>query len=275
VYASLATALHLNNSHLIRTSKRFLVALREIRTAPVSIAGDAKRAFYTSEIARSIHGCDHAHFIDRDLRGDLWLIESALSDQQCPKSCPIALLIPRVPSGLRAATPASMPQGGYCLEAAFWWYLEWSLPIQTRTLRHVKSHRDPSLISINALEYASQLIMMLGCHRHYLNTLTSRSDAHPIYLLECDNTAGESWLNKGCTSSPTGRELARLQATILLDHGAGFHFGRIDTKSNVIAGGISWIPSESSLSKIFQSYSHRPPACLAVGASSPMPTSSH
>ena len=81
MYLSLAAALHLNNSHLICTSKRFLAALREIRTAPASVAGDAKRAFYTVENARAIHGCIHAHFIDRDLQRDLRLIESALSDQ--------------------------------------------------------------------------------------------------------------------------------------------------------------------------------------------------
>ena len=42
VYASLAAALRLNNSHLIRTSKRFLAALQEICTAPASVAGDTK-----------------------------------------------------------------------------------------------------------------------------------------------------------------------------------------------------------------------------------------
>ena len=80
VYASLATALRLNNSHLIRTSKRFLAALQEIRAAPASVDGDAKRDFYTGENAQAIHGCNHAHFIDRDLRRDLRLIESALLD---------------------------------------------------------------------------------------------------------------------------------------------------------------------------------------------------
>jgi hypothetical protein len=48
-----------------------------------------------------------------------------------------------------------------------------------------------------------------------------------------------------------GRKLARLQAALLLNHGAGYHFGRVDTKSNVIADGISRIPSESSLSNNF------------------------
>ena len=121
VYGSFAAALRLNNSHLIRTSKRFLAALREIRTAPASVAGDAKHTFYTGKIARSIHGCDHPHFIDRDLRCDLRLIETALLDQRCPKSCPIALLIPRVPFGtarsdssLNAAggTASRQPSGG-------------------------------------------------------------------------------------------------------------------------------------------------------------------
>ena len=48
-----------------------------------------------------------------------------------------------------------------------------------------------------------------------------------------------------------GHELARLQATLLLDHGTGYNFGRVDTKTNVIADGISQIPSESSLSSDF------------------------
>ena len=92
---------------------------------------------------------------------------------------------------------------------------------------------------------------MMGCHLHHLETRTTRDDPHPVYLLECDNTAGQSWLTKGCTSSATGRDLARLQAALLLDQGAGYCFGRIDTKSNVIADGISRIPCESSLAHEF------------------------
>ena len=152
---------------------------------------------------------------------------------------------------MRSDSSLNAAGGGYGLEAAFWWYLEWPLPIQTRTLRYGKLRHDPSLISINSLKYAAQLITMLDCHLHHLDTQTSQSDAHPIYLLECNNTAGESWLNKGCTSSAAGRDLARLQAALLLHHGAGYHFGHVDTKSNVIADGISWIPSESSLSNNF------------------------
>jgi hypothetical protein len=106
-------------------------------------------------------------------------------------------------------------------------------------------------VSINSLEYAAQLITMMGCHLSHLETKDARDDPHPVYLLKCDNTAGESWLAKGCTSSSTGRDLARLQAALLLDQGVGYRFGCVNTKSNVIANGISRISSESSLSHEF------------------------
>jgi hypothetical protein len=120
--------------------------------------------------------------------------------------------------------------------------------IQDHTLRHVNVRHDPSLISINSLEYAVQLVMMLGCHLHHLKTQDLWSDPHPVYLLKCDNTTGESWVTKGCTSSATGWDLARLQAVLLLDQGVRYRFGRVSTKTNVIADGISQILSESSLS---------------------------
>ena len=92
---------------------------------------------------------------------------------------------------------------------------------------------------------------MLGCQLHCTESQATRLDPHPIYLLECDNTAGEAWLIKGCTSSATGRELARFQAAILMHQGAGYRFGCVDTKTNVIADGISRIPSEHALAHDF------------------------
>jgi hypothetical protein len=106
-------------------------------------------------------------------------------------------------------------------------------------------------MSINSLEYAAQLIAMMGCQLHHLETKGSRDDPQLVFLLECNNTAGESWLAKGCSSSTIRRDLAHLQAALLLDQGVGYHFGCVDTKSNVIANGISRIPSESALSHEF------------------------
>ena len=43
----------------------------------------------------------------------------------------------------------------------------------------------------------------------------------------------------------------QLQAVILRHQGAGYRFGRVDTKTNVIADGISQIPSEHALACSF------------------------
>ena len=88
---------------------------------------------------------------------------------------------------------------------------------------------------------------MLGCYLHGSKTAAMRHGSHPIFLLECNNTAEQSWLAKGCTSSTTGCALARLQASLLLDQGVGYRFGCVDTKTNVIAEGSSRIPSELAL----------------------------
>ena len=74
IYASLAAALRLNNSHLIRTSKTFRNALCKIRLAPPSTDGDAQPAFHSGATARSTHGCTLLHHRNGDLRHDLCLI---------------------------------------------------------------------------------------------------------------------------------------------------------------------------------------------------------
>ena len=51
--------------------------------------------------------------------------------------------------------------------------------------------------------------------------------------------------------STIGQSLTRLQATLMINNNVGYHFGCIDTTTNVIADGISWIPSESSLTHEF------------------------
>jgi hypothetical protein len=167
-----------------------------------------------------------------------------------PNLLPDRIPLPRVPIGTGRSDSSLAAAGGYCPEAQFWWYLEWPKPIQDHTLRHVKARHDPSLVSLNSLEYATQLITMLGCHLHHLESKDSWDDPHLVYF-ECDNTAGKSWLTKGCTSSTTGRGLARLQATLLLDQGVSYCFDRVDMNLNVIADRISHIPSESSLNHEF------------------------
>ena len=120
-----------------------------------------------------------------------------MSASHFPRTCPIAHLIPRVPYGIAHNDSSLMAAGGYCPAAQLWWYPEWPPAVQALTLRHITKRRDPSLVSINSLEYAAQLITMLGCHLHDNETSKKRHDPHPIFLLECDNPLGTSMALKG------------------------------------------------------------------------------
>jgi hypothetical protein len=192
-YLLLAVTLRLNKSHQIHTSPRFRDALRKIRTVTSSAEGAVKPAFYTGATTRSVHGSNTLHHISTDLHHDLRLIERMLSSPHCPTNCPIAYLIPRVPIGTACSDSRVTAMGGYCLEAKFWWFLEWCDPIQARTLHHIKTRRDPSLVSINSLEYAVQLITMMGCHLHHLETKDSRDDP----LLSISSSATTTRANRG------------------------------------------------------------------------------
>ena len=102
-----------------------------------------------------------------------------------------------------------------------------------------------------ALEYTTQIISMVGCYLHIQDLGHSLLDPHPVFLLECNNTQGEAWLKKGCISSTIGRSLTRLQAALMFNNNVGYNFGSVDTKSNIIADGISQIPFKSSLTHEF------------------------
>ena len=115
----------------MRTSPRFRAALRKIRSTPVSVKGDARRAFYTGINACLVHGSPARHHIGIDLRCDLRLIERVLSSPLCPTSCPILYLIPPVPAGVVRSDSSLSAAGGYCSEAKFWWYLEWLTQCKT------------------------------------------------------------------------------------------------------------------------------------------------
>jgi hypothetical protein len=134
IYASLAAALHVNNSHLIRTSKKFCNTLRAIRLAPPSNDGNTQCAFYSGASARSVHDCILLHHISGDLFRDLRLIEQTLASPRTPKTCPIVHLIPRVPYGVACSDSSLRTAGGYCPAAKFWWYLERPSTVQDRTL---------------------------------------------------------------------------------------------------------------------------------------------
>lgn len=92
----------------------------------------------------------------------LCLIECAHTNDTFPKSCPFSHLISWVPLGTTRSDSSFFTAGGYWVAATFWWYLEWPHNVQACTICYISGHNNPSLISINALKHAIQLISMLG-----------------------------------------------------------------------------------------------------------------
>ena len=72
--------------------------------------------------------------------------------------CPIGHLIPRDPSGEGWSDSFLHAAGGYSLDLVFWWYYEWPESIKKGTLKFMFYNDDGTLVSINALEYASLII---------------------------------------------------------------------------------------------------------------------
>ena len=100
IYSSLAYALQFNQAHLIRTSHAFRCALKVVQTAPPSPDGNKQCAFHAGLTARSIHHNKYWHFIDCNTARDLRMIKRALVTDTIIKACPIAHLIPRMPTGI-------------------------------------------------------------------------------------------------------------------------------------------------------------------------------
>lgn len=77
------------------------------------------------------------------------------------------------------------------------------------------------MVSINILEFTSQLISMLGCLLFMQEWDMALMETHPIFLLKCDDTQGESWLKNGYKTSIIGHTLGLLQASLMLGNNVG------------------------------------------------------
>ena len=76
-------------------------------------------------------------------------------------------------------------------------------------------------------------------------------DPSPVVLIEADNTSAESWTMKACKSSYIGRELGLLQCALMITNPVGVCTGRVSTKDNIIADGISRVEHSANADSYF------------------------
>lgn len=87
-----------------------------------------------------------------------------MASRDISKKRPIAHLIPREYNASADSDSSLKAAGGFSTTMKFWWYLEWPQEVQNRTLLKLKDNKKGMLISINALEYATVLIIMQHAH---------------------------------------------------------------------------------------------------------------
>ena len=109
------------------------------------------------------------------------------------------------------------------------------------------SNKDGTLVTINALEYASLIINYVAATHVLVHVDPSPADPHPTVLLYADNTAAESWMRKASKSSAGGRALGYIQAALMINNPVGINVDRVTTTDNVVADRISRVLTESRL----------------------------
>lgn len=247
VYLSLSSALKLNETAAIRTSKSFRLALQSLKNTSHLSLSDPVRTFHQGEVARAVFHQPTKHPINNSLRKELRFILRALQDQSVPKCSPISHLIPRDNLGWGRTDSCLRAAGGYSPALRMWWYIEWPQSIRLRTLLHVKNNANKNLISINILEYAALLVTFILAHRAITTDNHLERDPYPHFMVDGDNTAAESWAKKGAKHSPGSRALGRLHAALMIGNPIHFKVAHIATKDNVVADKISRIDSETNL----------------------------
>ncbi len=185
--------------------------------------------------------------INESMREELRFIRQALSEDSGIKfETPIAFLIPRMPTGLAFGDSSLTGCGGYSTNFKFWWHLAFPKKILERTLLSIRSKNDPTLISINALEYATVIINYCASLVALKETPSICNDSYPVVLCVTDNTSAKNWTTHTSKTSPIGRALARFFCGILINSNLGINAKWIDTHTNFIADDISRIKESTN-----------------------------
>ncbi len=250
LYTSLAFALQSNKAFLEASSPKFKALVNQIHKKQFS--GDAsdiakQMSFAMKTTAKMVNSNKSFYPINESMREELNFIRQALSEDSGIKfKTPIAFLIPRMPTGLAFGDSSLTGCGGYSTKFKFWWHLAFPEKVLERTLLMIKSKNDPTLISINALEYVTVIINYCASLVALNENPSICNDQYPIVLCVTDNTSAKNWTMHTSKTSPIGRALARIFCGILINSNLGINAKWIDTHANIIADDISRVKESTN-----------------------------
>ena len=251
LYASIALALANNKHFLQESSREFRDIVHSLRTGRFTCpASEQARhiSFAMKRAAQLVHHARCKYFINTSMREEIEFFRDKLRiDSGIVWGTPIAHIIPRAPSFISYGDSCLHGAGGYSLYLRFWWHLDFPQEVILRTLIHMPTNHDNSLISINVLEFVTVIISYCAA-LHTFRTTPATSDPYPVLLNVTDNSSALSWTAHTCRRSKIGRRLARFFCSFLINSPLGINSQWISTEDNKIADDISRLKRASSSS---------------------------
>ena len=146
------------NTRRLWSTPEFRELIRQRDEASRHATDSSRFRFFSSKVAKTIWDSRSRTFISVDIRRELDFVTTVFSDPVTYNwSSPIAHLIELEPDYEGWQDACLTGGGGLSFALKYWWIVEWPQSITCRTIRHLPQG-DPSLISINLLEYACIII---------------------------------------------------------------------------------------------------------------------
>ena len=238
-------------NHCIRNNMRNINTLSHLSTMASTIR-DAKTddekvlfdRFVQKKISKSLYGSKKPCFISVELRAEINFITHIVRNPTTFKwEAPIAHLVPRTHDYGSWGDSSLYAGGGFSLDLHFWWYINWPLEIQCKTVKYFTvSKQDPSsgeLVSINLLEFAVVIINYAAATHALSLSPPSGDNPYPTLLNWSDNMSANSWCNKAASSNLASRSLSRLLCSLRINNSLGLNTDFIPGIENIVADTIS------------------------------------
>lgn len=247
MYASIAHALKNNKVILSENSDKFKALIQLLRHESKN-PNDIHRTvtFALKMLAKMTHNVTTKYNITKSFRYEIEFFREELPDSSETRwETPIAHMVKRSPSFVCYGDSCLDGAGGYSVDLGFWWHIKFPEEIVQRTLLHRANNEDGKLISINVLEFFTVIVNYIAS-LHVWKLERPTDDPYPVLLNITDNSSAQRWTTTNCKGSATGRRLARLFCSLLINSPLGINSKWIPTAENFIADDISRLKHAAS-----------------------------
>jgi len=208
----------------------------------------SRKNFAFSKIVKSIWNLKTKFFITTTLRNDIGYLHTVFSSPKYKIMAPIAHIIHRDPDYVAYGDACLDGAGGFSENLQFWWFLQWPKNIEARNIKHFRAkYKSPNghMISINLLEYVAIIISYAAAISYSSRHPQCSKHSYPTIKIFSDNKSAIAWTIKASASTSSGKSLALLLASLLVNQPLGLWSGYVEGSKNILADKISRMQTHS------------------------------